>query len=80
MLASSLTFQNAAPSATVGALTTRIEALENQRLTTKMDPNLSAFDVDQITFDSSHFGKQYFASSKTLRIYTGSTPPTDTPY
>ena len=51
-----------------------------QRLTTKLDPNLSALEVDQITFDSNHFGKQYFAASKTLHIYTGSTPPTSTPY
>ena len=75
-----LTIQNAALSAAVGALTTRIAALESQRLTTKLDPNLSALDVDQITFDSNHFGKQYFAASKTLHVYTGSTPPTNTPY
>ena len=61
-------------------LSARIAALEAQRLTTKLDPNLSALDVDQITFDSNHFGKQYFAASKTLHIYTGSSPPTNTPY
>ena len=74
-----LTIQNAALSAAVSALTTRIEALENQRLTTKLEPGLSAISVDQITFDSSAFGKQYFAATKTLRVYTGSAP-TDTPY
>ena len=74
-----LTIQNAALSAAVSALTTRIEALENQRLTTKLDPGLSALDVDQITFDSSAFGKQYFSATKTLHVYTGSAP-TDTPY
>ena len=74
-----LTIQNAALSAALSALTTRIEALENQRLTTKLDPGLSAIDVDQITFDSSAFGKQYFSATKTLHVYTGSAP-TDTPY
>ena len=74
-----LTIQNAALSAALSALTTRIEALENQRLTTKLDPGLSALDVDQITFDSSAFGKQYFSATKTLHVYTGSAP-TDTPY
>ena len=74
-----LTIQNAALSAAVSALTTRIEALENQRLTTKLDPGLAALDVDQITFDSSSFGKQYFASSKTLHVFTGS-QPSNTPY
>ena len=73
-----LTIQNAALSAALSALTTRIEALENQRLTTKLDPGLSAIDVDQITFDSSAFGKQYFSASKTVHIYTGSRP-NDTP-
>ena len=75
-----LTLQNAVLSAAVSALTTRIAALEAQRLTTKLDPNLSALDVDQITFDSNNFGKQYFSASKTLHVYTGSTPPTNTPY
>ena len=74
-----LTIQNAALSAAVSALTTRIEALENQRLTTKLDPGLAALDVDQIVFDSSNFGKQYFASSKTLHVFTGSSPA-NTPY
>ncbi len=64
----------------VTALTARVTALEGQRLTTKLDPNVAALDVDQITFDSSHFGKQYFSASKTLRVYTGSTPPTNPPY
>ena len=67
-------------SAAVSALTTRITALEGQRLTTKLDPNQSALDVDQITFDSNHFGKQYFAATKTLHVFTGSTLPTNTPY
>ena len=75
-----LTIQNVALSAAVSALATRISALEAQRLTTKLDPNLAALDVDQITFDSNHFGKQHFSASKTLHVYTGSTPPTDTPY
>ena len=73
------TIQNAALSAAVSALTTRIEAFENQRLTTKLDPGLTALDVDPITFDSGSFGKQYVASSKTLHVFTGSSP-TDTPY
>ena len=74
-----LTIQNAALSAAVSALTTRIEALENQRLITKLDPGLSALDVDQIAFDSNNFGKQYFAASKTLHVFTGS-QPSNTPY
>ena len=64
--------------ASLTALTARVTALEAARLTTKLDPNLSALDVDQITFDSSAFGKQYFAATKTLHVYTGSLP-TDTP-
>ena len=66
--------------ASLTALTTRVAALEAQRLTTKLDPNVAALDVDQITFDSNHFGKQYFSATKTLHVYTGSTPPTNTPY
>ena len=66
--------------ASLTALTARVATLEAQRLTTKLDPNLSALDVDQIIFDSNHFGKQYFSATKTLRVYTGSTPPSDTPY
>jgi len=57
-----------------------VPALEAQRLTTKLDPNLSSLEVDQITFDSNHFGKQYFASTRTLHVYTGSNVPTNTPY
>ena len=64
----------------IAALTARVTALEGQRLKTTLDPNLSALDVDEITFDSNHFGKQYFAASKTLHVYTGSTTPTNTPY
>ena len=74
-----LTIQNAALSAVVSTLNTRVAALEAQRLTTKLDPGLSDLDVDQIAFDSGTFGKQYFSSTKTLRVYTGSLP-TDTPY
>ena len=66
--------------ASITALTARVTALESQRLVTKLDANLSALDVDEITFDSNSFGKPYFAASKTLHVYTGSTPPTDTPY
>ena len=43
------------------------------------EDQLAALDVDQIVFDSSNFGKQYFASSKTLHVYTGS-QPSNTPY
>ena len=75
-----LTIQNTVLSAAVSALTTRIDALEVQRLTTKLDSGVAALEVDQITFDSNHFGKQYFAASKTLHVFTGSTLPTDTPY
>ena len=74
-----LTIQNAAWSAAVSALTTRIEALENQRLTTKLDPGLAALDVDQIAFDSNNVGKQYFSATKTLHVFTGS-QPTNAPY
>ena len=74
-----LTIRNAALSAAARALTTRIEALEAQRLTTTLDPGLAALDVDQTTFESSNFGKQYFAASKTLHVFTGSSP-TNTPY
>ena len=45
----------------------------------KLDPGWSALGVDQITFDSSAFGKQYFSATKTLRVHTGPLP-TDTPY
>ena len=74
-----LTIQNAALGAAVSAFTTRIEALEAQRLTTKLDPGLSAVDVHQIDFDSRSFGKQYFSAAETLHVYTG-TLPSDTPY
>ena len=70
----------AALQASLTALTARVTALEAARLTTKLDPNLAALDVDQITFDSSDFGKQYFAASKTLHVYIGNTVPTNTPY
>ena len=70
----------AALQASLTALTARVTALEAQRLATKLDPNLSALDVDQITFDNNHFGKQYFSATKTLHVFTGTTLPTNTPY
>ena len=65
----------AALQASLTALTARVTALEAQRLTAKLDPNLTALPVDTITLDSNHFSKQYFAASKTLHIYTARAPP-----